>query len=174
MPRVYSRIESGNFEPKADSALGDMDGNFVRDLIVKPARRKWVVWNYPFLTLPNGRYGELCCTAESEVLQTQKVFCASNSRICTSPLCPHTVSSSRLKCCALHECPQCGLLARHSSALVNGSLGPSVSARSGLIREDAAKRRMAAKSPQRLMLRVLRKAAFQEIMCSKTATLGKV
>jgi hypothetical protein len=34
--------------------------------------------------------------------------------------------------------------------------------------------RKAAVSLQRLMLRVLRKAAFQEIMFSKTSSLGKV
>jgi len=38
--------------------------------------------------------------------------------------CPNTVSSSRLKCRALYECPQCGLLARHSSTLANGRFGP--------------------------------------------------
>ncbi|KIN77601.1 hypothetical protein Z950_994 [Sulfitobacter mediterraneus KCTC 32188] len=34
------------------------------------------------------------------------------------------MSSGRPKCCALHECPQCGVLARHLSTLSNGGFGP--------------------------------------------------
>lgn len=38
-----------------------------------------------------------------------------------SPQCGHP---SMVKCCVLRECPQCGLLARHSNSLASGGSGP--------------------------------------------------
>jgi len=52
-----------------------------------------------------------------------------------------------VKCCVLRECPQCGLLARHSNSLASGGYGPGATAVVACKAQDPMRRRSSVLSP---------------------------